>query len=258
MSVAREDVRGAAPRTAQPGREPGPVLGAGRLRPVEPGNRRLDAAGESGHRRVVEHASLPHGVQGGGAASRVHDHRAHPLHGGHGRGDRGGRLLARRGTSEPRGGPGRDRAVGWLAQAGEAGRGARAHLGVEAARAQGQRGVRLERVVAGAEGEEAVERGPGLLGRASVSERAEEKGPRLAGAAHRDARETLGGVEVEKGRGPEVAARRERDERRHEALVDQPLPERGVRLHPADRGREAGEIRLRPPPRDGGLTEAEV
>ena len=93
---------------------------------------------------------------------------------------------------------------------------------------------------------------PRLLGRAPVPEGAEEApSAALVRAAHGDPREALGGVEVQEGGGLEVAALRERDEGRHEALVEQPLPEGAVRLDPADRGGDAGEVRLRPPARSG-------
>ena len=39
--------------------------------------------------------------------------------------------------------------------------------------------------------------------------------------------------------------RRERDEGRHQALVEQALPEGRVRLDPADRGRERSQVGLR-------------
>ena len=149
----------------------------------------------------------------------------------------------------------------------------RAHLREDAAQAEGQRGIGLEHVVAGAQRESLVQGVPRLRRGRAVAERPEERalGPRPRQRTLRRGKRSRG-VEVQAGGRLQVAALGERHVAGHQPLEHQPLLEGRGRGRVARRavatgrrsvggrfpfagGLAGSEVRRRPAPQVGGAAD---
>src|SRR5712691_6519998 len=141
----------------------------------------------------------------------------------------------------------RERAVVLLARPHQAGRRAGADLRIHAAQAQGKVDSRLEREVARPERKELVEGIDGPSRRPPVSERAKEVARGRIGTPDGQAGESLIRIEVNVGRGLQVAARLRLHVLGHQPLVDEALVEGRRGRGPTYRPGDGPQVGARPP-----------
>ena len=141
----------------------------------------------------------------------------------------------------------RERAIVLLARPHQAGRRAGADLRIHAAQAQRQVDGRLEREVTGPERKELVEGIDRPRRRPPVAERTKEVARGRVGTADGQARESLVRIEVNVGRGLQVAARFRLHVLGHQPLVDEALVEGRRGRGPTYRPGDGPQVGTRPP-----------